>query len=172
MASITGCCPVCIEPFNAEEHRPHCIPCGHLFCLPCLTRLPACPVCRTPFHPADIRWLFPTYERPHDNASSTTDCPTVLDWLHESRNDLERRLIALAREEPEDAHAVGKLHAEIKTWLAAYHAAQLPQSPETHALSLAAASLDIAARPHCVEPLELTTLRPCRSKNATSRSAR
>lgn len=32
MASITGYCAVCREVFNAEERRPHCIPCGNHHC--------------------------------------------------------------------------------------------------------------------------------------------
>lgn len=29
-------CPVCLEPYGLQRHRPKALPCGHSVCLDCL----------------------------------------------------------------------------------------------------------------------------------------
>ncbi|KAF8493838.1 hypothetical protein JB92DRAFT_1159636 [Gautieria morchelliformis] len=157
MASITGHCPVCRELFNAEARRPHCIPCGHLFCLDCLTRMCGrtcglCPFCRTAFHAEDIRWLFFSYEldtsshERHYTSSDSVNCPTVLEWLYDARDDLEKKLFEVVNNRNCPTEVLSELQAEITAWLSAYEATMLPPVPENKPLEVAAETLAITCR--------------------------
>jgi len=44
-------CPVCLEAYRPRRLLRVTLPCEHVLCLPCLTRLRAatCPLCRAPF---------------------------------------------------------------------------------------------------------------------------
>ncbi|OBZ78379.1 hypothetical protein A0H81_01986 [Grifola frondosa] len=54
----TSTCDVCLEGYYGTND-PHAIVCGHIFCLRCLQSLTrqCCPLCRTSFHPLDVRKL-------------------------------------------------------------------------------------------------------------------
>ncbi|ELU41252.1 zf-C3HC4 domain-containing protein [Rhizoctonia solani AG-1 IA] len=63
---ILQSCPVCFEEFDVE-HKPHTIPCGHVFCLPCLDTVSRtawdsarCPICRAQFDPVSARAVIGT----------------------------------------------------------------------------------------------------------------
>lgn len=158
MASITGHCPVCSEIFDAEERRPHCIPCGdlllqyhiqvglfygsqgHLFCLECLTRMcgrtfGSCPFCRTTFYPEDIRWLFFSYELDGSgeglrySSPDSIHCPTVLDWLYEARDSLEAKLLRVVNDRNCPSEVLSELQTEINAWLSAYEATEMSRVP-------------------------------------------
>ncbi|KAF8578116.1 hypothetical protein K439DRAFT_1291484, partial [Ramaria rubella] len=49
IADPSSACDVCFERFSSSREC-WCIPCGHVFCRACLSRLTqyTCPVCRTP----------------------------------------------------------------------------------------------------------------------------
>lgn len=63
-------CSVCYEPFDIRERRPKIVPCGHTFCLQCLTLFQTneCPTCRTEFRwpPNDLTDNFLALEETAD----------------------------------------------------------------------------------------------------------
>ncbi|KAG8697766.1 hypothetical protein FRC08_006336 [Ceratobasidium sp. 394] len=68
-------CSICFEDFD-NERNPHSIPCGHVFCRPCLESLastPSCPNCRTSYTPDSIRKVVCTHQ---DQNESSTSGPT------------------------------------------------------------------------------------------------
>ncbi|KAF8518691.1 hypothetical protein BU17DRAFT_11835, partial [Hysterangium stoloniferum] len=58
IAHAASTCDVCLEGYS-EDISYHTIPCGHVFCLPCLlSTTPArCPLCRLDFSSYNIRKL-------------------------------------------------------------------------------------------------------------------
>jgi hypothetical protein len=55
-------CKVCFERFDQGQRQKAAIfPCGHLFCVRCLTSLhpKSCPTCRAPFTANEILKLYP-----------------------------------------------------------------------------------------------------------------
>ncbi|KAJ7359069.1 hypothetical protein DFH08DRAFT_844947 [Mycena albidolilacea] len=85
MLSIGPCstCGVCLEPFGPQLKAPCSIPCGHVFCVNCLTPVTDltrhnCPLCRSPFDEQDIVRL-------HVDDSDTLPFP--------SHDDEARRLL-------------------------------------------------------------------------------
>lgn len=113
---------------------------GHLFCLDCLTRmcrhtLGSCPFCRTAFYPEDIRWLFFSFELEgsshglHYASSDSIQCPTILEWLFEARDDLERKLFDVVHSHSNSKDTLSELKAEIDAWLSAYGATEMPRVP-------------------------------------------
>jgi hypothetical protein len=113
---------------------------GHLFCLDCLTRMcgttfGSCPFCRTAFSPEDIRWLFFNFELEsfsdglHYPSSDSTHCPTVLEWLFDARDDLEKRVFEVSSKRDRSNDALWELQAEINAWLSAYEATGMPRVP-------------------------------------------
>jgi len=76
----TSTCDVCLEGYSSDNRQPHAIPCGHVFCKTCLEALlhTACPLCRSRFHPADIRRLhIDSTSSPGPNHAED-ETPTVL----------------------------------------------------------------------------------------------
>ncbi|KAL1745929.1 hypothetical protein HDZ31DRAFT_35297 [Schizophyllum fasciatum] len=70
--AATSVCDVCLEPFNTERRALCSIPCGHAFCLDCITRVkPECPLCRQAFDWSGILRLHIDIEPPA-NASATS----------------------------------------------------------------------------------------------------
>lgn len=95
----------------------------------------SCPFCRTAFYPEDIRWLFFNFEldsssdQLHHASSNATYCPTVLEWLFDAREGLEKRLFDVLRNGDGSSENLSELQAEINGWLSAYEAAELPRVP-------------------------------------------
>ncbi|TFK50339.1 hypothetical protein OE88DRAFT_1631317 [Heliocybe sulcata] len=54
-------CDVCLDEYSfaTTQNTPHVIPCGHVFCKPCLGRLSQlmCPLCRKSFRLGEIARL-------------------------------------------------------------------------------------------------------------------
>ncbi|KIJ45880.1 hypothetical protein M422DRAFT_66921 [Sphaerobolus stellatus SS14] len=150
MASINGYCPVCRDDFNSER-RAHSIPCGHLFCIDCLTRMRGghaharCPFCRLPFRVQDIRWLYFNYEYDtfsHEaqySSSDISDSNNIPQWLVDSRVALEERIYGMIGHSNFSQEDATTLSSDVHAWLAIYYQSSKPSS--TRALI----SLEIAA---------------------------
>ncbi|KAF8601664.1 hypothetical protein BDV93DRAFT_545741 [Ceratobasidium sp. AG-I] len=92
-------CSICLDDYDPQR-TPHCIPCGHAFCLPCLDSLSAssssCPYCRAAFDRNSIRKVVCTYQDPPAPSSTALSQAEETIWQSisstvESSNDHERR---------------------------------------------------------------------------------
>ncbi|KAF8815562.1 hypothetical protein BYT27DRAFT_7193308 [Phlegmacium glaucopus] len=96
-------CDVCLDAYTWQTiaQTPHAIPCGHVFCRPCLFALSPyiCPLCRKRFEPNKAKKLH-------------VDRPENVDENRE--NDLLQRL-TVSWEAPEDQ--LRALTFEVDTWL-------------------------------------------------------
>lgn len=96
-------CDVCLDAYTWQTiaQTPHAIPCGHIFCRPCLFALSPliCPLCRKKFDPSKAKKLH-------------VDRPDTVDENRE--NDLLQRL-AISAEAPEDQ--LQELLNEVDVWL-------------------------------------------------------
>ncbi|CEL63586.1 hypothetical protein RSOLAG1IB_10874 [Rhizoctonia solani AG-1 IB] len=92
-------CSICFEDYDAER-QPHSIPCGHVFCQPCLDSLvstsPQCPNCRVSYASVSIRKVICTFqEQESTNQTNVTPEAEALMWQAmqsaiESPNDLKQ----------------------------------------------------------------------------------
>ncbi|PCH38934.1 hypothetical protein WOLCODRAFT_141007 [Wolfiporia cocos MD-104 SS10] len=108
--STSSVCDVCLDSFT-DGKVPYAITCGHTFCLRCLQQLTrhTCPLCRTPFDPAELRKLHVEYSR-----SSTPPPP----GSSESREaQVYMKHITRIVREGAMASEVNELIQEIHAWL-------------------------------------------------------
>ncbi|CAE7083898.1 unnamed protein product [Rhizoctonia solani] len=121
-------CSICFEDYDAER-QPHSIPCGHVFCQPCLESLastsPQCPNCRASYEPASIRKVICNLQ---DQTSSGTGSAAqeseaeTLMWqaiqsATESPQDLEQRK-SIIQNNAEDALLAAGMNKNVLTSLA------------------------------------------------------
>ncbi|XP_034236826.1 uncharacterized protein LOC117642615 isoform X2 [Thrips palmi] len=110
-------CDVCLESFNDKDRRPKCLPCGHTFCLRCVTQQKdkKCPIDRKAYRPVasnlpDNFKIIELAQRPSSvcgwcrscDAEASEGCldahPSAMCSLKRARlEDVEPRLEALAR---------------------------------------------------------------------------
>lgn len=110
-------CTICFEDFGPERY-PYSIPCGHVFCNPCLESLldvlstAGCPNCRTPYTSDSIRKLICPLQDPAPNVHSDELEAETLMWgaIHsaaESPRDHEQRKSLIEHNPPESMMAAG-----------------------------------------------------------------
>ncbi|CAE6461536.1 unnamed protein product [Rhizoctonia solani] len=120
-------CSICFEDYDAER-QPHSIPCGHVFCQPCLESLvstsPQCPNCRVSYASVSIRKVICTFQdRESGSQTSVAQEPEAeaLMWQAmqsaiESPNDSKQRK-SIAQNNPESALLAAGMPKNILTAL-------------------------------------------------------
>ncbi|CAE6468480.1 unnamed protein product [Rhizoctonia solani] len=119
-------CSICFEDYDAER-QPHSIPCGHVFCQPCLESLvstsPQCPNCRVSYASASIRKVICTLqdEQPTGSAAQDSEAEGLM-WQAiqsaiESPEDLKQRK-SVVHNNPHDALLASGMSKNVLTALA------------------------------------------------------
>ncbi|CAI9095788.1 OLC1v1031803C1 [Oldenlandia corymbosa var. corymbosa] len=114
-------CPICMDNWTTGgEHRPCCVPCGHIYGLSCiqtwLNRRGSCPQCNRSYKTEDIRVLFAARIVALDDQrdlrekiqSLESKCAAYLD----DQQELQGRIRTHLRDRKELQEKIGKLEAE------------------------------------------------------------
>lgn len=100
-------CSVCLEDFDAER-VPYNIPCGHVFCRPCLYAIratPSCPNCRTTYSFNSIRKIVCENESSNESKLATSERECLM-WQAiqssvETPGDYEQRKTLVQHNSPQ-----------------------------------------------------------------------
>ncbi|CAE6443162.1 hypothetical protein ACGC1H_004996 [Rhizoctonia solani] len=120
-------CSICFEDYDAER-QPHSIPCGHVFCQPCLDSLvstsPQCPNCRVSYASASIRKVICNLQDQDssgpESAAQKSEAETLM-WQAiesavESPQDL-KQCKSIVQNNPEDALLAAGMNKNVLTSL-------------------------------------------------------
>ncbi|KAJ1300012.1 hypothetical protein OPQ81_011846 [Rhizoctonia solani] len=120
-------CSICFEDYDAER-QPHSIPCGHVFCQPCLESLvstsPQCPNCRVSYESNSIRKVICTLQEQgssnHTSTAEDSEAETLM-WQAiqsaiESPQDLKQRK-SVVQNNPQDALLAAGMPKNVVTAL-------------------------------------------------------
>ncbi|KAH7329752.1 hypothetical protein B0J17DRAFT_679547 [Rhizoctonia solani] len=116
-------CSICFEDYDAER-QPHSIPCGHVFCQPCLESListsPHCPNCRVSYASASIRKVICTLQEQESSGQESEAEGLMWQAIQsaiESPEDLKQRK-SVVHNNPHDALLAAGMSKNVLTALA------------------------------------------------------
>ncbi|KAG9118632.1 hypothetical protein FRC07_006753 [Ceratobasidium sp. 392] len=106
-------CSICFEDFD-NDRGPHSIPCGHVFCRPCLDSListPNCPNCRTGYTSEAIRKVVCAQQEQNESRTSESEGETLM-WQAiqssvETPEDHEQRKTLVKHNSPQSVRETG-----------------------------------------------------------------
>ncbi|KZT25970.1 hypothetical protein NEOLEDRAFT_1133046 [Neolentinus lepideus HHB14362 ss-1] len=113
-------CDVCLDEYSfaTPQHTPHAIPCGHVFCKPCLGRLSPlmCPLCRKSFRGTEIGRLIVDRVSPDENGLIPGTPRMRFSQTEMEEIELLQRLALASGEDTPEAE-LSEVIVEAELWL-------------------------------------------------------